>query len=311
MPRKCARSPPNCRRAAPRPPWAARKNRANAMSSRGKLLPRERVMNLIDPGSPFLELSPLAAFGMYDGDIHAAGIITGIGRVEGPRMHDRGQRRHHQGRQLSSDDGEEASARAGDRAREPAALHLSGRLRRRQSADADRSVSRPRAFRPHLLQPGDSVEPAHSADRRGDGLLHRRRRLCAGDVGRDHHRQEPGHHLPRRPAAGEGGDRRGGERGGPGRRRPACAQVGRRRSSGAGRPSRAVARAPHRRQSQQQEDGRHSAHAAARAGAEPGRARRHRAGRPEEAIRRARGDRAPGRRFRIRRVQGSSTAPRW
>jgi 3-methylcrotonyl-CoA carboxylase beta subunit len=40
-------------------------------------------MNLIDPGSPFLELSPLAAFGMYDGDIHAAGIITGIGRVEG------------------------------------------------------------------------------------------------------------------------------------------------------------------------------------------------------------------------------------
>ncbi len=51
--------------------------------SRGKLLPRDRVMNLIDPGSPFLELSPLAAYGMYDGDIHAAGIITGIGRVEG------------------------------------------------------------------------------------------------------------------------------------------------------------------------------------------------------------------------------------
>jgi 3-methylcrotonyl-CoA carboxylase beta subunit len=50
---------------------------------RGKLLPRERVMNLIDPGSPFLELSPLAAFDMYDGDIHGAGIITGIGRVEG------------------------------------------------------------------------------------------------------------------------------------------------------------------------------------------------------------------------------------
>jgi 3-methylcrotonyl-CoA carboxylase beta subunit len=50
---------------------------------RGKLLPRERVMNLLDPGAPFLELSPLAAFGMYDGDIHAAGIITGIGRVEG------------------------------------------------------------------------------------------------------------------------------------------------------------------------------------------------------------------------------------
>ncbi len=179
----------------------------------------------------------------------------------GARMHDRGQRRHHQRRQLSSDDGEEASACAGDRAREPAALHLSGRLGRRQSADADRSIPRPRAFRPHLLQPGGSFEPAHSADRGGDGLLHRRRRLCAGDVGRDHHRQESGHHLPRRPAFGEGGNRRSGERRGPGRRRSACAQVGRRRSSGAGRPSRAVARAPHRRQSQQPEERRHSARA--------------------------------------------------
>ena len=52
-------------------------------TERGKLLPRDRVERLLDPGSPFLELSPLAANGMYDGDIHAAGIITGIGRVEG------------------------------------------------------------------------------------------------------------------------------------------------------------------------------------------------------------------------------------
>ena len=51
--------------------------------ARGKLLPRDRVMRLIDPGSPFLELSPLAAFGMYDDAIHGAGLITGIGRVEG------------------------------------------------------------------------------------------------------------------------------------------------------------------------------------------------------------------------------------
>ena len=51
--------------------------------ARGKLLPRERVMALIDPGAPFLELSPLAANGMYDDAIHAAGIITGIGRVAG------------------------------------------------------------------------------------------------------------------------------------------------------------------------------------------------------------------------------------
>jgi 3-methylcrotonyl-CoA carboxylase beta subunit len=51
--------------------------------SRGKLLPRDRVMQLIDPGSPFLELSPLAAYGLYDDEINGAGLITGIGRIEG------------------------------------------------------------------------------------------------------------------------------------------------------------------------------------------------------------------------------------
>ncbi|MBI1385290.1 MAG: methylcrotonoyl-CoA carboxylase [Rhizobiales bacterium] len=54
--------------------------------ARGKLLPRQRVMRLIDPGSPFLELSPLAANGLYGGDIHGAGLITGIGRVAGRRV---------------------------------------------------------------------------------------------------------------------------------------------------------------------------------------------------------------------------------
>ncbi len=49
--------------------------------ARDKLLPRDRVKALLDPGSPFLELSQLAAFGMYDDDAPAAGIITGIGRV--------------------------------------------------------------------------------------------------------------------------------------------------------------------------------------------------------------------------------------
>ncbi|HEY2864892.1 MAG TPA: carboxyl transferase domain-containing protein [Casimicrobiaceae bacterium] len=52
-------------------------------TGRGKLLPRERVAALLDPGSPFLELSQLAAYGMYDDNIAAAGIITGIGRVSG------------------------------------------------------------------------------------------------------------------------------------------------------------------------------------------------------------------------------------
>src|ERR1700751_2410712 len=51
--------------------------------ARGKMLPRERVRVLLDPGSPFLELSQLAAWGMYDGEVPAAGIVTGIGRIMG------------------------------------------------------------------------------------------------------------------------------------------------------------------------------------------------------------------------------------
>ncbi|HEU0287538.1 MAG TPA: carboxyl transferase domain-containing protein [Nocardioidaceae bacterium] len=51
--------------------------------ARGKLLARDRVDRLLDPGSPFLELSPLAAIGMYDDAVPAAGIVTGIGRISG------------------------------------------------------------------------------------------------------------------------------------------------------------------------------------------------------------------------------------
>jgi len=50
---------------------------------RGKLLPRDRVDALLDPGSPFLELSQFAAFDMYDGNSPCGSIVTGIGRVEG------------------------------------------------------------------------------------------------------------------------------------------------------------------------------------------------------------------------------------
>ena len=53
--------------------------------ARGKLLVRDRIELLCDPGAPFLELSPLAALGMYDDECPAAGIITGVGRVAGRR----------------------------------------------------------------------------------------------------------------------------------------------------------------------------------------------------------------------------------
>ncbi|MBX3726640.1 MAG: methylcrotonoyl-CoA carboxylase [Xanthomonadales bacterium] len=55
-------------------------------TARGKLLPRERIRALLDPGSPFLELSPLAAHGMYDGAAPGAGVVTGIGRVAGTEV---------------------------------------------------------------------------------------------------------------------------------------------------------------------------------------------------------------------------------
>ncbi len=52
-------------------------------TSRGKMLARQRVDLLIDPGTAFLELSPLAANGLYGGDVHSASIITGVGRISG------------------------------------------------------------------------------------------------------------------------------------------------------------------------------------------------------------------------------------
>ena len=54
--------------------------------SRGKMLVRDRVRVLLDPGTPFLEFSPLAAWGMYDGDDPGAGIVTGIGSIHGKQV---------------------------------------------------------------------------------------------------------------------------------------------------------------------------------------------------------------------------------
>jgi acetyl-CoA carboxylase carboxyltransferase component len=62
-------------------PEAIRRHR-----EQGKLLARERVDRLLDPGSPFLEIGALAAYGMYDGQAPSAGIVTGIGRVSGREL---------------------------------------------------------------------------------------------------------------------------------------------------------------------------------------------------------------------------------
>ncbi|MBM9594124.1 carboxyl transferase domain-containing protein [Roseitranquillus sediminis] len=66
--------------------WGAAGGGARARErhvGRGKMLPRDRVAGLLDPGSPFLEIGAFAAFGMYDGAAPAAGVIAGVGRVHG------------------------------------------------------------------------------------------------------------------------------------------------------------------------------------------------------------------------------------
>ena len=174
--------------------------------SRGKMLPRDRVAGLLDPGSPFLEVGATAGHGMYDG--RSTRRRGDRGHRPGPRARGDGgvQRRHREGRHLLPDHRQETPARAGDRGTEPPAVHLPRRLGRRQPAAAGRGLSRPRPFRAHLLQPGQHVGQGHPADRRGHGVVHRGRRLRAGDVRCHHHRARTGHDLPRRPAAGEGRD---------------------------------------------------------------------------------------------------------
>ncbi len=196
--------------------------------------PRERVANLLDAGSPFLEIGATAAHGMYRGAAPAAGLIAGHRPRPRAGGHGRRQRRHREGRHLLPDDGEKASPRAGDRRAEPSALRLSRRFRRRQPAQPGRGLPRPRPFRPHLLQPGEHERQGHPPDRRRHGLVHGGRRLCPRHVRRLDHREGSGHDLPRRPAAGEGRDGRGRQRRGPRRRRCPYAAVGRRRLSGRG-----------------------------------------------------------------------------
>ena len=171
------------------------------------------------------------------------------------RGHDlrrRRQRRDRQGRHLLPDDGQEAPARAGDRAREPAAVPVPRRFRRRVPAAPGGRLPGSRPLRAHLLQPGPHVGRRHPAGGAGDGLVHGRRRLRPGDERRDRHRQGHGHDLPRRSAAREGGHRRGRHARGArrlGRPHPA---VGGRRPRGARRRARAGARPIDHRQPQSQ-----------------------------------------------------------
>ena len=111
----------------------------------------------VDPGSPFLELSPLAAWDMYDGDAPAAGIVTGIGIVGGREVAIVANDATVKGGTYFPMTVKKHLRAAGNRRGESAAVRLPRRLRRRVPAAPGRRVPRPRPLRPDLLQPGQPV----------------------------------------------------------------------------------------------------------------------------------------------------------
>src|SRR6201992_1645415 len=191
---------------------------------RGKLLPRDRVDALLDPGSPFLELSALAANGMYDDEAPSAGMITGVGRIEGREC------------VVVAND---ATVKGGTyypmtvkkhlRAQE-VALHNrlpcvylvdSGGafLPRQDDVFPDREHFG-RIFYNQATMSAQGI-PQIAA---GRGSRTARGALAPAERGGGE-RPHPGHDLPRGSAAGEGGDRRDRHRRGTGRRRPALPGV--------------------------------------------------------------------------------------
>ena len=133
------------------------------------MLPRERIRALLDPGSPFLEFSPLAAHGMYDGQAPGAGIVTGIGRVHGQEV------------VVVAND---ATVKGGTYFPITVKKHLRAQEIARENhlpciylVDSggaflplqDEVFPGQGALRPHLLQPGAAVRREHPPDRRRHG----------------------------------------------------------------------------------------------------------------------------------------------
>ncbi len=153
---------------------SARRSRASSSSGTGS-------SGLLDPGSPFLELSALAAYDLYDGDAPGAGIVTGIGRVSSREV------------MIVAND---ATVKGGSyfpmtvkkhlRAQQIAEENYLPCLYLVNSGGAflplqDEVFPDVQPLRPHLLQPGTDVCEEDPADRGGDGLLHGGRRVCPGD----------------------------------------------------------------------------------------------------------------------------------
>ena len=152
---------------------AATSARSPAIASAASCRSASASTGCSTPGRRFLELSPLAADGLYDGDAPVGRDRHRDRPDRGDAVRRRRQRRDRQGRHVLPAHGEEAPARPGDRAREPAAVPLPRRQRRRLPAAPGRGLPGPRALRPDLLQPGPAVGRRRPPDRPRHGLAAR------------------------------------------------------------------------------------------------------------------------------------------
>ena len=171
----------------------------------GKLTARERITGLLDRGGPWVEIGLLVASDQYDGQAPAAGVVTGLGRILGRPV------------VVVAND---ATVKAGSwwpetikkilRAQEIAMrqripiVYLVDSAGR-ESSLSGRRVPRPVRRRPDLLLQLDHAPlSARAADRRGDGAVHRRRRVPAGALRRDLHGRRHVLHGTGRSQSGEG-----------------------------------------------------------------------------------------------------------
>ena len=271
----------------------------------GKWPVRERVDKLLDPGAPFLELSALAAHGMYDDEAPAAGIVTGIGRVSGREV------------LIVAND---ATVKGGTYYPMTVKKHL----RAQQVAMENHLpcvylVDSGGAFLPMQAEVFPDREhfgriffnqarmsaDRHPSGRRRHGLVHGRRRLRAGHVRRDDHRPTHGNDLPGRAAAGEGRDRRRGDGRRPRRCRRPHPSVWRRGLLRRRRRARHPPGTDRRLDAAYEQAAAAGPHHTRGPSLRPARALRHRRDGPAQELRRPRGDRAPRRWLALRRVQGA------
>ena len=226
---RCAVWSPTCAPALPRSSKAAARRPASATSRATSCCRAIGSPDLIDPGSPFLELSQLAAYGLYDNEVPSAGIVTGIGRVSGREC------------VIVAND---ATVKGGTYFPITVKKHLRAQeIARQNRLPCIYLVDSGGAFLP--MQ--DEIFPDrdhfgriffNQANLSAQGIPQIAAVMGSCTAGGAYvpamsdeidHRAQAGHHLPRRPAAGAGGHRRNRQRGRPWRRGRACAHLGRRR----------------------------------------------------------------------------------